>query len=358
MTNLPVQQARQLFHKAQIATYKEIPFVPSFFRSFFNVTTTAAKTVGVQVQRGSERIAVDVQRGAGGNRNKWSLSTEKEYMPPFYNEEFEGTQFDRYDYVFGAQAQPTPATIGYLARDIAEKYADLRNKIERAKEKMCSQVFETGIVELTNHDNIDFKRKADSKVDNTSDPWSNADADVEGQLVAAGDFIRTKGKNNAKELNLVMSSDAYIALKGTNYFQNNANFERVQLIDVNFPQVDAGGGSFHGRIAAGSYIFYLWTYDEMYQDKNGDYQYYWPRKQAFVVPTRGTQFVLAHAGVPAIIRDTGNAEFNQFIVNQESEYYLNNYIDERGKSHTFEIYSAPLTVPVTVDMIYTMEILT
>jgi hypothetical protein len=67
---------------------------------------------------------------------------------------------------------------------------------------------------------------------------------------------------------------------------------------------------------------------------------------------------MAHAGVPAIITDRRRAEYPQFIANQAAEYYLNNYIDMKRKSHTFEICSAPLAVPVTVDMIYTMQVLT
>jgi len=359
MANLPLQQAKKLFHDMLIAVYDEMIPQPSFFKSFFRVETTQAKTVDIMVRRGSEYIATDVLRGAGSNRNKMSRSTEKEFMPPFYNEDFEGTALDRYDRVFGDEAAGVPATIGYLAKDVARNYMLLRDKIERAKEKQCAEVLETGIVELKSHDNIDFKRKAASKVDkSTTDPWSNTGAKVENQLIEAGDFMRKTGKNSSKTLNLVMSSDVFVYLKKTDYFKNNANYQQISLIDMNLPQVNAEGGVFHGRISAGPYIFNLWTYDEVYTDSTGTTQYYWPRTHAVVLPTAGAELVLAHAGVPAIITDKARAEYPQFIANQAAEYYLNNYIDQKRKSHTFEIYSAPLAVPVTVDMIYTMQVLT
>ena len=63
---------------------------------------------------------------------------------------------DRYDVAFGQNPTASPATIGYLSSDVATKYMTLKGKIERAKEKQCAQVFETGIVTLINGDNIDL----------------------------------------------------------------------------------------------------------------------------------------------------------------------------------------------------------
>jgi hypothetical protein len=111
-------------------------------------------------------------------------------------------------------------------------------------------------------------------------------------------------------------------------------------------------------ISAGPYKINLWTYDEMYTDENGNTKYYIPFDQVVVLPSEGVQFEMVHAGVPAIIRDRNNAEFSQYIASMESKYWMNNYIDDRAKAHIFELYSAPLAVPVTIDMIYTMKVLT
>lgn len=356
---LPVQQARNIFTKAYMAKFKEIVPTPSFLRSFFNVETYATKSISLEVQRGTEFIAADVLRGVDGKRNTFTRSSEREFVPPFYNEYFDATELDRYDRVFGDEANYVPKTIGYLARDVATKYSILRAKIERAKEKQCAEVFETGIVTLNNGDNIDFKRRAESKVDlGAGNYWGTTTADVEAQLIAGAEFVRTYGKNGEPTFNLVMSGAAYVALKKTDYFKNNANYNQVRLIDINMPQKAAFGAGYHGQIFAGAYTFNVWTYDEIYQASGtGTITRYMDENIAFITPSMGTRFTLSHAGVPAIITDKTKAEFGSMIVSQEAEYWLNNFIDPKRKAHIFEIYSAPLAVPVTVDMIYTMQVL-
>lgn len=356
---LPIQQARGIFTKAYMRAYQENIPVPSFLKSFFQVETYETKTVAIEVQRGEEYIAADVLRGTRGNRNQFSLSTEKEWLPPYYDENFDATALDRYDLVFGQDPAFTPRTIGYLATQTNRKLQELRKKIERSKELMCAQIFETGIVTLKNGDDIDFKRQAGSKVDlGGAGYWSNTTAPVENQLIAGAEFIRTEGKNGTPEFNLVMSGSAWVSFKKTDYFKNNAGYEQVKLIDIMMPQTQSFGAGYHGRITAGAYIFHVWTYDQTYKDPaDNTTKKYWATNQAFMTPVEGTRFELAHAGVPAIIRDTRNAEFPEYIQSVGAEYYINNYIDPQGKSHTFEIMSAPLPVPVTVDMIYTMQVL-
>jgi len=355
--SLPLQQTKAIFTKAYMQAFKEMIVVPSFFRSFFSTKTYATKTIGIEVQRGTEKISVDILRGLDGKRNTFSKSTEKEFVPPFHNENFDATSLDRYDVSFGANPTATPMTIGYLASDVAEKYMQLRNKIERAKELQCAQVLETGIVQLTNGVNIDYKRKATSLVDLTGAGgyWTTTTTDIEAQLVAAGDFIRQTGKNATKILNIAMSGASWISLKKSDYFKNTANFNQVSLFDINMPQADANGAVFNGQITAGSYIYNIWVNDEVYENASGTITRFMGASKAVVTPANGTRFELAHAGVPAIIADKKNAEFSQYIAQIKSEYYLNNYIDSKRKAHIFEIYSAPLAIPVTVDMIYTMK---
>lgn len=354
---IPIQQARGIFTQTSLGKYQEMIPAPAFLSSFFTPKTTTSKYVSVEVQRGNEKIAVDVLRGTSGKRNSFTRSTEKQYMPPFFNENFDATSLEFYDQLFGANLNPTRHVIGGLAVNVAEKLLLLRAKIDRAKELMAAQVFETGVVLLNNGDNVDFKRKAGSKVDNSAHPWSTTTTDIESQLIAAGDFMRKTGKNTSKILNLILSSKGLVALKKSDYFKDNANFRQVQLIDIKIPQVDSRGASYHGQITAGSFIFNVWTYDEQYLNVSGTSTRYTDELNAIVIPTVGHNFIYAHAGVPAIITDKANAEFPNYITQMASEYWVNNYIDKQRKAHIFELMSAPLPVPVTVDMIYTMQIL-
>ena len=353
-----LQEARGIFTKAVMGVYDEMISPSSFLSSFFEARTFTTKEVSIEVRRGTEKIAVDVIRGTDGNRNQFTRFSEKIFVPPFYNEYFDITTLERYDRAFGQPEGISPATVGYLASDVGMKLAALRDKIERAKERQAAQVFETGIVELKNGDNIDFKRKAESLVDLSGEYWSDPTADIEQHLVDAARFMRNVGKNTVPVLTLILSSDAWIALKKSDYFKNNANYVKVSLIDVGMPaQVESTGAVYHGRLTAGAYIYNVYTYDEVYEDADGNIVNYLPADRAIVLPSQGQTFLFSHAGVPAILADTANAEFPEYIGTVAAEYYINNYIERKRKAHIFEIYSAPLPVPVSVDQIYTMKVL-
>lgn len=358
---IPAQQARAIFTKLMLERYQEIIPAPSFLKSFFPVRVASSLMVSIEVQRGTEKIAVDVQRGTPGNGNQFSRSTEKMYIPPFYKEWFDITQMDNYDVVFGSDNM-TGDQVGNLAMAAAEKYAALQAKIERSKELLVSNVLEAGTIELVNADTISFLRRAASMVDigltDTTQYWNNTSVDVplvENHLVAGATFLRQYGKYGGGVFNLIMSGTTFNYLKKTGYFTTLANYQQVDLIDIVMPQKETFGQGSHGMITAGAYKFYVWTYDETYVDANGVTQRYWPENYVCMIPTTGTRFVYAHGGIPQIMRSPGNAEMPQYIRYQAAEYGFNNWIDPQATAHRFEIMSAPIPVPVTVDMIYTMK---
>lgn len=357
---LPLQQAYGILTSLYTEAYREMIPVSSFLKSFFPSKTTRKATVKLEVQRGTERIAVDVLRGSRGNRNTFSLWSQKEYLPPFYKEYFDATQLDNYDRVFGEKPDVSDAEVlGRMAKDIATNYNEIRNKIERRKELQCAQVFDTGVVTMENGDNIDFKRKATSMVDlaATGGYWSTVTATVEAQLIASAEFLRRTGKNGVPTLNLVMPGTAWVYLKKTNYFKDVANFRNVQLIDIKTPQSEAFGASFHGQLIAGAYIFNVWTYDEIYEDSTDTVNRYWPATKAFVIPTTGTRFTLQHAGLPKVMKAPANMEFKEAIARVAATYVRYNLIDANASAHYFYLMSACVAMPTTIDQIYTMQVL-
>lgn len=355
---IPAQQARAIFTKLFLERYQEIIPAPSFLKSFFPVRTASSLMVSIEVQRGTEKISVDVQRGTPGHGNQFTRSTEKMYIPPFFKEWFDITQMDNYDVVFGSDNM-TGDQVGNLAMSVAEKYATLQQKIERSKELLVSNVLETGAITLVNADTINFKRRAGSMVDigltDQTQYWNNATAPVEAHLIAGSEFIRQYGKNGAGVFNLIMSGATFNYLKNTNYFSKLAGYQQVDLIDIVMPQKQAFGAGYHGVITAGAYKYNIWTYDETYVDADGATQRYWPADYVCMLPVTGTRFIYAHGGIPQIMRNAQNAEMPQYIRYQAAEYGFNNWIDQRATAHIFEIMSAPVPVPVTVDMIYTFK---
>lgn len=355
---LDVQVARGILTKKYTQVFNENIPAPSFLRSFFPSVVYPTDLISIEVRRGTEKIAVDVLRGTRGNRNIVSLSTEKNYRPPFYKEFFDATEIDNYDRVFGQSAEADVALFSQMGQDIANEYLELRKKIERAKEKQCAEVFETGVVTMVNGDAIDFKRKADSLVDLGPDYWDTASAkQVEESLTEAAKFIRTDGKNGAGMFNLKLSEEAWLVLKGTDFFKNDANYQNVQLNDIRRPETEPFGATYHGTITAGSSIFNVWTYDETYEEDDGTTKRYLDKHKAVITPVTGTRFQFSHAALPQIMRDTRNAEFPELIGRVAAEYARTNHIDKNAMAHYFWLMSAGVALPITVDQIYTMKVI-
>jgi len=359
--SIPTQQARKIFTDITLEVYRENIPAPSFLRTFFETRTSSSLYTSIEVQRGTEYVASQVLREQKANMNGWDVSTEKKFKPPFYNEGFDITQMDKYDILFGSNNNVSANQIATFGEEVGMKYADLRATIERAKELQASQVFDTGTVVTKFGTNIDFGRRATSMVDvgasDATEYWGNTSADVEAQLIAGAEHIRNYGKIGVSEFNIVMSGAAFVDLKKTTFFKDLANFDKVQLTDITFPQKDAFGAALHGRISFGAYVGYIWTYDEVYETSAGVITRYWDEDSLFMVPVTGTRFRMAHGGFPQIMGNPAQTEGNpQFITYQAGEYGFNNYITEDKTSHIFEIKSAPLAVPVTVDMIYTATV--
>jgi hypothetical protein len=353
--SIHLEQHRNPFTQTVIAIYKENAPVGSHFSSMFEPVPTESKYVSIEVERGTEKIAVDVNRLGGGNRNTFSKSTEKIFLPPMYDEFFDATGLDVYDKMVNS---PRNAKLtGSTAVGVAKKLLELQKKVRRAEELQAAQVMETGIVVLKNGDNIDYKRKATSKVDagGAGGYWTVTTTDIETQLKNIGNFFRTEGKSNVNTIDMTLSGAGYIALKKSDYFKTDANYNNVQLNDIRKPEKRPSGVVYNGQISAGSYIFNIWVYDETYEDNAGATQRYMAENQAAFSPVSGVEFNAAYGGLPTVINDPARVEFPKYISNVASRFMIYNEISQNRTSHLFGIRSAPLYVPVTVDRIYTLH---
>jgi len=356
---IPIQEARGIFTKTLMARWNELSEIEpkNFLRSFFTKKTTTSKEISIEVMRGTEKIAVDVLRGNNGNRNTFSKHAEKILVPPFFNEYFDLTELDRYDLLYGQDAtNPTVGVITGMIDQALEKLNILKYKIERAYELQCAQVFTSGIVQLTNGDNVDYKRKAASMVvKDQADYWSVDAVDPRSDFITGAEFLRKTGKATDGEFNVILGSQALIDLLA-NPFIDNDKIKTLPLIELQMPQTNSMGGVYHGTLSAGAYKVHLWSYPEYYDNASGVSTAYVDSTYMFMLPKNSGKFVMSFAGVPAIIRDQRNAEFPEYIRQMEADYFINNYIDPFGKKHVFEILSAGLAVPVSVDRIYSSQV--
>lgn len=354
---ITLNQHREHITKRIISTFSDDAPVRSGFGAFFPSITTIEKQVGIEVERNRQLIAVDVQRCTDPKRNTFSLSAQKLYVPPYFDEAWDFTSCQRYDVTFGHKTNPSASDAINMINEASRRMATLKRKIERAIQLQQAQVLQTGIVTMINGDNIDYKRKALSIVVKVgADLWDASTGVPLDDLGVAGTFLREEGLSGGAALNCIMGSAAWTAFINNPQVKTTADFRRINRLDIGMPQFDGTTGLvFQGQIGTADYTVNLWTYNEVYENSAGTKVRYLDINKVIILPEDfvGKQ---AFAGIPAIMRDKNNAEFPEWISPVEAEFYINNYIDPFKKAHWFEIASAPLAIPVSVDRIYTLQV--
>lgn len=357
--NIPVIQGRPLFTQRVADVYREVTRPTRFYKSFFRDDFGTERFVKVEVERNDEAIAVDVFRGASdGNRNTFSLSSEKTWEPPFYDEFFDLTELAKYDRLFGRGDNISLDDMAEMVKEVRDHLMKLENKIVRSYELQAVQVIFDGIVQLKAATNIDFRRKAASLVAYSAGiDFSDDTIDPTILLEQGCNFIRSEGKSAAAEYNLIMDGSVYRALKNNAIFKENADVRRYNLVDINLPQRNAEGAVYQGQLSTGSYLLNMWTYEQFYKDPTTGLQTpYTPANKLAIVPT-APRFTHGFAGVPYIMRDEANAEFSEFIGMRSGAFHIDNIIDKENYSHKFRVRSAGICIPVAVDTIFTAQVL-
>jgi len=350
---------RDQFTKSLAAVYSQYLAPTTFLKAFFPSETVPTKLISIEVERLGEKVAVDVLRGTEGNRNTFSKSTEKAFEPPFYREYFDATELDVYDQVLGAQLAglPRPEMFGMLTKTVSEKLSKLQDKIERAYELQRAQVLLDGIVTVETDTNIDYKRKAASKVVTTDGAifgsnagYWNTSIDPIAQLEIGAHFLRTVGRSGSSRFALICGEGALAALLNNSDFQSRTDNRRYNLDTIAAPVRNAEGSAYHGSITVGSYVCDLWTYPQYYDHPDtGTSTAYISDEKVIMIPYNPS-FIMRHAAVPQLVGDPGQLP-------RQGEYVISDYVDQRRATHEFDICSAGLAIPLGVDRIWTAQVI-
>tara|TARA_R110002167_G_scaffold24774_7_gene86677 strand:- start:401 stop:1567 length:1167 start_codon:yes stop_codon:yes gene_type:complete len=347
---IPVVQGQNLFTSNLIGVYKEKVSVSGFLSSFFTKKESFTKYLNIAVSRGLESVAVDVNRYSDGNRNTFSVETQKEFLPPFYDEYLTANEHKLYDTVIAMLANGDTTFFAQMTQELAENVMKLQQKIERAIEIQCSQIFETGVITLLNGDDIDFKRKAASIVAyNVANDFSVGTVSPYKVLEAGCDFIRTKGKVGTGTFNAILGSEALTALLENTIVQNRNDIKDFSLDMISEPQRNSEGAALHGVLSCGSYKVRLWTYPQNYDNASAVSTPYINPKKVVLLPEQ-TDFILGFAAVPQLINEAGG-------IPQKGAYLVQDFRDEKRGSHEIHVKSAPLPIPLAIDTIYTVAVL-
>ena len=350
---------RGLFTKYMVQTLDIKPMTTDFLKSFFKTKIAQTKEVGIEVRRHSENIAVDIQRGTGGTFNRFDTSTEKIWIPPYFEEYLILNELDGYDRVFANPQETSADQFAALVNMAAEKVMLLEDKIKRKYELMCSQVLQTGIVTLNASTNIDFRRQATSKPTLANGSrWTDTGVDPGTTLQDAAKFIRTQGLAGGSTFNVIFGAKAWDAYRTNALVRTEADNRRINLQDINSPIQFGNGSDFLGRTSHGTYNFNLWGYQRFYNpagtDKTGKVPYI--DDNMIIVLPDDLVMNFAYAAVPRVQRDMMNAEFPEYIKYMPGDYVIDNYMDRRNKAHIIEVASAGLPIPTQVDAIYSAAV--
>lgn len=346
---IATNQARGLFTKKLVDSYRERIQPKSFLRSFFPSATANTKAISWEVQRTIEAIAESTARGTEGNRNDFSKSTEKLVLPPYYREYFDLTDLAAYDSLFGADSSTIESrAFVNLINDATDKLAIIQEKIERRYELQCAQVLVDGIIQ-DSRGNFDFKRKSASLVNPGAGNYFADNVDVFAQLGAGCQFLREVGKSSDAAFVAIFGDAAWADFLNNTKFKDRQDLVNMRLDSVMAPIKNAAGGTYHGTITTGSYNIHMYTYPEIYETVSGgskSQHKYIDTKKVVILPER-PRFKLQHAVVPQLVTSP-----NQIVA---GEYYYGTYLDERRKSWIQDVESAGLAIPVAVDQIYTLR---
>ncbi len=348
-TLIPAIQAMGVFTDSIIAHYQEDIPVKGFLRSFFPSHFNQSKYISLAVRRGTEFIASDVYRYSDGNRNTFSKASLKEYMPPFFHEYMDMSNHALYDNMIMAVMSGNAGVARALVESMAKDFIELRKKIERRAELMCAQVLQTGIVTLDSGEDIDFKRKAASKVAYSSGINFADGANDPSEIIKVGcEFIRTQGKADAATFNLIMGDSVLPALLNNTIIKGRNDIKSYTLDKIQSPFLSTNGAAFHGELTCGAYTVRLWTYPENYESSLGTFTNYIDTKKIILLPS-DTVGTLEYALVPQLLLDGR--------IPQTGEYLIQEEIKEIEALHRLNIKSTVVPVPVKVDQIWTATVL-
>lgn len=329
-------------------------FLSSWFQTRPNWMFRSRKIV-MDIKRLGENYAVDVTRFGGGVFNKNKQFTTKEYEPPYFNEYTAYTAEELEDRLPG-MTEYDSAKMAYQAQLLAlvtDDQIELADKIQRAKERMAAQVLLTGKVTLLNSDEIDFKFNANHAF-NAATVWSNSAAKYKADLIKAANLNRKDGKVTSPVQNVLMSETSFSEF--TALAETGDRNQNVNLDDIGFPTRNTEGAAFHGQVAAGSYIFNIWTYPQYYEDSSGVLQPFITDEKVIVIPDPGQiDLRTVYAGVPTIARGGRSNQIASALglpgvptteVGEMLPYYKLDEEDEQLKSG---VKSSFLTIPSQID---------
>ena len=349
---IPSGQARGLFTQQLIAVYKQRPRVKTFLQKFFPEKVGDTRYLYWAVRREGEPVAINVTRGTEGNRNTFSIETDKVVDPPYYDENFDLTSTDLYYRAWNSQNVDSSVMADWMAWTM-EKMDSVTNKIKRSLEKQRADILQTGIVQLANGDFVDFKRNPLSIVDLGAGNYFTDDVDPVVTFFAPGiKRLREVGKAEGGNFVAIFGESAINGFLNNKFVLQRGRDFFMKLTELQMPKMEADGSSYHGRFSVGSYTVDVYSYPESYDavPAASSPTRYIADEQCILLPER-PEFITGFAAVPWLPM-SGAATVSAVPRLQRGAFVGYEYMDQRQKSWIAGVNSAGIALPTAIDMIY------
>ena len=364
MGNIPAVQAKKVFTTVLANQFEDFIEAPSFLTGFAKTKTYTTKTVQTLSRRGTEKIAVDVIRGSKGNLNQMTRMSLMEYLPPFYKEKVAVNGMQIYDIPYESGNSYSSAQIDAWASSTATQLYETKQTIDRAIELQMAQMLLTGVVEISNGDNIDYNRKATMiEALAGNDLWDAVGVNIIKFFEDKGAKLRSIGKvAGGQSVDCIMGMEAWQAFRDNDKIVDGENLYTKSAMEfTSNPRFTASGGSYKGTLKAGIYTFDIWVYDEVYDNESGVSTKYWDSKTVALIP-QSFRSEISFCQVPNlpswIKRNPRSNRVFSSLKSKMAGFTLFDYVHEEEETYYAGIKAAPLAQLISIDRVYTATVLT
>lgn len=350
----------ELAKKTMLEAFKQKKSPTMFLSSFFRTTErdiVRSKKVVIDIKRNEEAVAVDVVRNTKGFLNKNKRFTTKEYTPPLYDEYTSYNADELLDRMPGMNEYDNVEYSAQFTAMVTDDQVENQEKILRAIEKMASDTFFTGQINLINNESLDFKAKG-THFFNAAAAWSVAGSKPWDDIEKACNLIRKDAKRTAGIA--IFSEESWREYVNLATVANRGDQMNITLDQITNPVANTDGAVFHGYIIAGSYKLQAWTYPQFYEvpvgfglPNEGTLVPFVPAEKVLVLPMADQiDLRLVYAGIPTLVPSDSRLQslgLDSMPVNVRGDFMPYASVDAEGNSIIAGIKSAPLTIPTQID---------
>lgn len=351
-----------------IEMYMEDASAPRFLSGFFqspprNFHNT--EKVELDVIRETEDVAIVVQDlRAGGRDNESTLAVNKGFTPPIFKERGAITAYDASKRQAGQNPFDDPDFGANATLQSFRLFRVLENKIRRAIELMAAQVFQTGVLTLTDDAGtalytLDFKPKAANHA-TVSTTWAQDGSagtpleDVEGQCRV----IRRNGGKSPKRL--IFGSSAWQRWIANDKVRDNFRTDALAGAMGNLtPETRGEGANFMGWVRIGAYMMEMWLYEADYKDPQTGNLTPYVNTDKVIISGDG-RLDLTYGGIPRIRPPEERAL--TFLPERMSgkdeglDLTINSWFTPDGETLMVQAGTRPLTIPTAIDTVGTLDV--